>query len=105
MNPEAFKEHEDDARVQIETPGKGRLLPEELPNGEYGLVINGHSLVRQRPSLARGWQIRAKGNSRKAQLWDGSPFFWGRSEALPSPSAGAKTGQAREVGGGGPSLS
>ncbi|XP_048360248.1 phospholipid-transporting ATPase ID-like isoform X1 [Sphaerodactylus townsendi] len=28
-----------------QTPGKAQVLPEEEPSGEYGLVINGHSLA------------------------------------------------------------
>lgn len=35
--------------------GRVKLLKDEIADGEYGLVINGHSLVRQRmfPAAAR----------------------------------------------------
>ena len=30
-----------------------KIVPDEVINGEYGLVINGHSLVRAKASVSR----------------------------------------------------
>lgn len=46
MKPESFSES-DEANVQFEKKTKKScILPEEQANGVYGLIINGHSLVR-----------------------------------------------------------
>uniref|UniRef100_A0A670IWD6 Phospholipid-transporting ATPase n=1 Tax=Podarcis muralis TaxID=64176 RepID=A0A670IWD6_PODMU len=36
---------DDEMDVQVKKSGNCKVLPEEQPNGEYGLVINGHSLA------------------------------------------------------------
>ncbi|XP_032628848.1 phospholipid-transporting ATPase ID-like isoform X1 [Chelonoidis abingdonii] len=44
MNPDSFLDS--DEIIKFENPStKSRILPEEQANGEYGLVINGHSLA------------------------------------------------------------
>uniref|UniRef100_A0A8D0H350 Uncharacterized protein n=1 Tax=Sphenodon punctatus TaxID=8508 RepID=A0A8D0H350_SPHPU len=43
MKPDSFSES-DESNVQVENPNSSRVLPEEQANGEYALVINGHSL-------------------------------------------------------------
>ncbi|XP_015261024.1 PREDICTED: phospholipid-transporting ATPase ID-like, partial [Gekko japonicus] len=44
MKPDTFVDN-DGTDTQIQKPGKSQTLPEEQPNGEYGLVISGHSLA------------------------------------------------------------
>ncbi|XP_061468769.1 phospholipid-transporting ATPase ID-like isoform X3 [Rhineura floridana] len=44
MQPDAFGE-DDELDTHVKKPGKSKVLPDEQPNGEYGLVINGHSLA------------------------------------------------------------
>ncbi|XP_077202756.1 phospholipid-transporting ATPase ID-like isoform X2 [Paroedura picta] len=47
MQPDSFVGEEDDggSETQVQGAGKLQVLPEEQPNGEYGIVINGHSLA------------------------------------------------------------
>ncbi|XP_053154211.1 phospholipid-transporting ATPase ID-like isoform X3 [Hemicordylus capensis] len=48
MKPDAFVGHHggQEPEVQMKKAGQSKVLPdEEQPNGEYGLVINGHSLA------------------------------------------------------------
>lgn len=46
MKPESFLDS-DEINIQFEKSSKKtKLLPDEQANGVYGLVINGHSLVR-----------------------------------------------------------
>ncbi|XP_054843021.1 phospholipid-transporting ATPase ID-like isoform X3 [Eublepharis macularius] len=44
MRSDTFVE-DDGPDTQVHKPGKSHILPEEQPNGEYGIVINGHSLA------------------------------------------------------------
>lgn len=47
MKPDSFLDS-DEINIQIEKSSKNlKLLPDEQANGVYGLVINGHSLVRK----------------------------------------------------------
>lgn len=44
-----MKPAEDSVFLPDRTLGKGvKVMADEVVNGEYGLVINGHSLVRQK---------------------------------------------------------
>lgn len=46
MTPMTFVENEE-PDVQLKCSKKSKVLPDEQPNGMYGLVINGQSLVRR----------------------------------------------------------
>ncbi|XP_060092630.1 phospholipid-transporting ATPase ID-like [Heteronotia binoei] len=46
MTPDTFVEDDcSSTDAQIQKPGKSPILPEEQSSGEYGMVINGHSLA------------------------------------------------------------
>lgn len=50
MKPESFLDS-DEINIQFEKSSKKtKILPDEQANGVYGLVINGHSLVRNAQS-------------------------------------------------------
>lgn len=52
MSPETFAE-DGELDVPLQRSGKSKGLPKEEPNGVYGLVINGHSLVRKVQGMER----------------------------------------------------